>query len=194
MFLNGCSTLDQARKLRDAGIDHVIVTNRAINDEAAMKFAATFYSSIASGADVPRAFNEASAAVLLQYGGQTRSLFWEGIPNNSPDDGSQPWEIFNRVGIAKPWTVNESDVAIFVKEMKDLIGSDRLDPLFEKLRPYLENNNGELLNQMLVLERKYKDNKKNIRMGLISNSEAGLMKNQVTFGLLELLGELQAAG
>ena len=194
VFLNGCSTLDQARKLRDAGIDHVIVTNRAINDEAAMKFAATFYSSIASGADVPRAFNEASAAVLLQYGGQTRSLFWEGIPNNSPDDGSQPWEIFNRVGIAKPWTVNESDVAIFVKEMKDLIGSDRLDPLFEKLRPYLENNNGELLNQMLVLERKYKDNKKNIRMGLISNSEAGLMKNQVTFGLLELLGELQAAG
>jgi hypothetical protein len=159
-----------------------------------MQFATTFYGSIASGADVPKAFNEASAAVLLQNSGQTRSLFWEALDANPAEDGSQPWEIFNRVGIAKPWTVNESEVGIFVKEMKELIANDRLDPVFERLGAWLEPLDADTHNQLLTLERKYKDNKKNIRMGLISSSEAGLAKNQVTFGLLEILTELQQAG
>lgn len=194
VFLNGCSTLEQARKLRDAGIDHVIVTNRAINDEAAMKFATAFYGSIASGADVPKAFQEASSAVLLQNGGQTRSLFWEALEVNQAEDGSQPWELFSRVGISKLWTINESEVAIFVKEMKELIANDRLDPVFERMGAWLEPIDTDTYNQLLTLERKYKDNKKKSRLGIISSSEAGLAKNQVTFGLLEMLTELQQAG
>jgi NADPH:quinone reductase-like Zn-dependent oxidoreductase len=193
VFLNGCSTLEQARKLRDAGIDHVIVTNRVINDEAAMKFAAAFYGSIASGADVPKAFHEASAAVLLQNGGQMRSLFWEGLEANQAEDGNQPWELFNRIGITKLWTINESEVGAFVKEMKDLIANDRLDPVFERMGAWLEASDTEAHNQLLILERKYKDNKKNSRLGIISSSEAGLAKNQVTYGLLEMLTELQQA-
>lgn len=191
-FLNGCSTLEQAKQLSDSGIEHVIVTNRAINDESAMKFAAKFYASLASGADVPTCFKEAVAEIRIETGGETRSLFWEKL-EEATEENPQPWEIFSRNDVAQLWNLNESDVGNLIEEVKKLISNDRLEKAFEMLSPYLKETDEDLHGQLLLLERKYKDNKKQIRMQIISKSEADLAKNQVTFGLVDLLGEINPA-
>lgn len=75
VFLNGCSTEAQARGLLEAGVPSVVVTSQAIEDEAAVEFAARFYRAMGAGAAVQRAFNEAAAAVALGRGKATRDFF-----------------------------------------------------------------------------------------------------------------------
>ena len=76
VFLNGCNTYEQAQALMSAGIDYVMVTDRAINDAAAKTFAEQFYTSLAKGATIPQAFERASAQakMLTGAGDDFRSL------------------------------------------------------------------------------------------------------------------------
>jgi hypothetical protein len=56
VFLNGCSTRLQARRLLESNVSAVITTSRDIEDKVAMEFAAWFYRSLASGASIDKAF------------------------------------------------------------------------------------------------------------------------------------------
>ena len=47
VFLNGCSTEPQVRRLRDAGVKAVVATTHAIQDVVAAEFAAAFYAELA---------------------------------------------------------------------------------------------------------------------------------------------------
>lgn len=91
VFLNGCSTGDQAMGLRMAGIGAVIATSQEISDAIAQRFAIRFYKGLASFTNVHKAYQDAVAEVLTLTGtGNTRSLYWEGEPE--PPD-RYPWQL-----------------------------------------------------------------------------------------------------
>ena len=106
VFLNGCSTEAQARGLLEAGVPSVVVTSQAIEDEAAVEFAARFYRALGAGAAVQRAFNEAAAAVALGRGKATRDFFRD-EPGKSE---GLPWHL--RIGegaeVAAEWSLPEA--------------------------------------------------------------------------------------
>lgn len=64
VFLNGCSTRDQADDLRKAGIPNVIATSQVINDSAARQFAIRFYKGMGGYASIEKSFKDASAELL----------------------------------------------------------------------------------------------------------------------------------
>lgn len=101
VFLNGCSTLDQVKLLLEAGVKAVIATSTLINDTAAVELAEQFYSSLAKGANVERAFSEAKALVATKYQYSkdlalqitpfsNRSLFFEEEPSST----GFPWGLY----------------------------------------------------------------------------------------------------
>ena len=55
VFLNGCSTEQQAQGLLDAHCPSVITTSQAINDATAMDFAISFYQGLGGGVSLKRA-------------------------------------------------------------------------------------------------------------------------------------------
>ncbi len=93
VFLNGCSSDGQARALLDAGVAAVIATSQAIDDEVASEFAARFYKSLAAGAALRTAFNEAEAAVRARRGDEPRAAYRSFVP---PEVGARrwPWELY----------------------------------------------------------------------------------------------------
>ncbi|MEM8898477.1 MAG: CHAT domain-containing protein, partial [Bacteroidota bacterium] len=90
VFFNACTTLPQLHVLQEAGISHLILTDTAINDEAAKLFSESFYQHMASGRTVSRSFQEAAAEVETKVGGSTRGLIWEG--QHISLDPSLPWK------------------------------------------------------------------------------------------------------
>ncbi|MEZ4471734.1 MAG: AAA family ATPase [bacterium] len=68
VFLNGCSTEPQVRRLLDLGVPAVIATNRAIDDGVATRFAERFYHRLAQGAALGEAYADAESAVLVAFG------------------------------------------------------------------------------------------------------------------------------
>lgn len=61
VFLNGCSSFGQVQEFLEAGIPVVIATNTDVEDAMASEFAWSFYASLASGATIETAFEEAIA-------------------------------------------------------------------------------------------------------------------------------------
>jgi len=58
VFLNGCSTLEQVKGLKDVGVSSIIATNYPINDSEAIQFAKQFYRTWAKSDDTVTAFDE----------------------------------------------------------------------------------------------------------------------------------------
>ena len=106
VFLNGCSTGAQARGLLEAGVAGVVATSQAIDDAAAVEFAARFYRALGAGAAVRRAFNEAAAAVVLGRGEATRDFF-----GDEPGEPERlPWhlQIGEGAELAAEWSLPEA--------------------------------------------------------------------------------------
>ncbi len=61
IFLNGCATQGQVKALLDAGVKAVIATAAPINDAMATDFAGQFYSTLAAGGSIGKAFEAARA-------------------------------------------------------------------------------------------------------------------------------------
>lgn len=79
IFLNGCSSDEQATDLLKAGIPAVIGTTASINDEIATALAIRFYSSLGDGAGIEKAWTDATDEVkIIKGAGATRALLWEG--------------------------------------------------------------------------------------------------------------------
>ena len=70
VFLNGCATQGHVESLQNNGVQHIIATQVAANDNQAFIFAKTFYTWLAdrqveNGVSLEKAFDEASKAIRL---------------------------------------------------------------------------------------------------------------------------------
>lgn len=101
VFLNGCSTQQQAQGLLDANVSVVIATSRAIEDQVAMQFSRLFYQGLAGGASIQTAFKEAESGVQTLRGGNTRGLYFgdaDGKPRKEAAADRWPWDLYLREG------------------------------------------------------------------------------------------------
>lgn len=88
VFLNGCSTREQARDLREAGVPAVVATSRAIQDEQAVRFATRFYKGLAGNASLEKSFRDAVDELMIPLEGSGfRSLY---LPEEGSDQ-EPPW-------------------------------------------------------------------------------------------------------
>lgn len=62
VVLNGCSTMEQVKGLKERGVKAIVATSSPIGDEAAKTFATTFYKQLVRGRNLQDAFNYAIAA------------------------------------------------------------------------------------------------------------------------------------
>ncbi|MGI6014970.1 MAG: CHAT domain-containing protein [Methanothrix sp.] len=110
VFLNGCATQNQAQGLLDANVSTVIATSQAIDDRVAAEFASRFYRSLAGGASIQGAYNEAKYAIQAEHGEDARDLYVEGYtPPDLPEDRF-PWHLYKREGaeLAAEWNLPEA--------------------------------------------------------------------------------------
>ncbi|MEL7530483.1 MAG: CHAT domain-containing protein [Bacteroidota bacterium] len=96
IFLNGCSTQQQSIELTEAGIPAVIGTSHSVADNIATQLAARFYSSLANGASIERAWKEAEDEVkMVEGGGISRNLFSDAL-QDEPE--FFPWDLYTKEG------------------------------------------------------------------------------------------------
>jgi hypothetical protein len=111
IFLNGCSTQQQAQELVRKGVPAVIGTSQSIADDIATQLAERFYRSLGQGNGLDRAWKEAQDYIHIRTGtANTRSLYFfddeeDGDSAYQPD--RMPWDIYLREGseIVKDWNL-----------------------------------------------------------------------------------------
>ena len=123
VFLNGCSTRPQVKRLLEAGVPAVIATARPIDDGMATAFAAALYQAlttgysgkdrtITGGCNLARAFAQAAGFTRAANGGQSRNLTATAPAREDiSDDDGFPWKIQYRPGsehIAR-WSLFDDD-------------------------------------------------------------------------------------
>lgn len=123
IFLNGCSSQQQALDLVDAGIPAVIGTSQSINDDVAMNLSIRFYKGMAAGHALEKSWLESIDAVKIQKGtANMRDFFFEGMEEIMPDEAEAsgivaaatpdrfPWEIYFKDGaeLIRGWNLPEA--------------------------------------------------------------------------------------
>ncbi|MGB0526080.1 MAG: CHAT domain-containing protein, partial [Flammeovirgaceae bacterium] len=84
IFLNGCSSQQQALDLIGAGVAAVIGTSQSINDDVATQLAIRFYKGMAAGKAIDRSWQEAIDEVKITKGtANMRDLFWDGMEEST---------------------------------------------------------------------------------------------------------------
>ena len=116
VFLNACSTEDQARALLEAGIPAVAATSQIVQDHIATQFASFFYDALSAGRNLETAFDLAKAAV------DTTRYDNEGIYR----------DVFSRENVSnylrEPWWIDTRDGAEDMMQWS--LGEEASDPLF----------------------------------------------------------------
>lgn len=82
--------------------------------------------------------------------------------------------------------------SVQINQIRDHIAQDELTAALESMRLLLGNN--PKLDEALHQSGRFHNIRKQIRLGLVSHSEATLTQNQIRFGLLELLREIELGG
>jgi hypothetical protein len=95
VFLSRCATIREADDLLRLGVPAVIVTSRALLDEAAAELAGSFYEGLARNASLRQAFDEATAKVMGNIPAPS------GIDDSARGSGDPPW----------PWSLHLSQRA-----------------------------------------------------------------------------------
>lgn len=113
VFLNGCKSLDLAKRLLPHGVGAVIGSTEELDDAWAADFATVFYRALAGGCTLAQAFQEAKTAPRGQavpdvVGGGKRSI--GGILDDSPPP-EPPWQLETRPGQEhlRDWRLQDSD-------------------------------------------------------------------------------------
>ncbi len=108
VFLNGCSSQQQAEDLIHAGVPAVIGTSRVIDDDVATRLSGRFYAGLAAGLPVARAWAEAVDAVKTERGNSTTRGV-KGV-GGTPVTDRFPWEIYYRAGaeIVRDWNLPDA--------------------------------------------------------------------------------------
>jgi hypothetical protein len=92
VFLNGCCTEGQVRRLRETGIKAVVATTSDIDDKMAADFAEAFYKELAT-CRLRQAFDRASVAVALRWSHQPGAIFRDVASQSlgQSDESRFPW-------------------------------------------------------------------------------------------------------
>ncbi len=109
VFLNGCSSQQQAHDLLRAGISSVIGTSQSINDDIATQLAIRFYTGLGEGLSIEKAWTAAEDEVKIEKGtANMRDLFWEEADTAAVEHF--PWEIRFRLGaeVVRNWNLPEA--------------------------------------------------------------------------------------
>lgn len=95
VVLNGCSTLNQVKKLREVGIPAIIATSVPVQDSMAMDFGVQLYQAMANGADIQSAFNQAIAFLQTKYGSdQSAQIFRSIFLEEDIESDEIPWGLY----------------------------------------------------------------------------------------------------
>lgn len=108
IFLNGCSTQQQALDLTTAGVPAVVGTARSINDTIATDLASRFYSSLGQGNAIERAWAEATDEVMITGGdAPNRAFHWADEEDNTVLTDHLPWDIYyaKGAGAVREWNL-----------------------------------------------------------------------------------------
>ena len=136
MFLNGCSTRPQVKRLLNAGVPAVIATALPIVDQVATDFAVAFYQALTTGYSYKnwkitgdlqsgRGLRTGRGADQGRRGGNHRDFVFE-TPTalDVIDDGGCPWNVQYRPGseqVAR-WNLFEDDPLFGLPDLPDDIG------------------------------------------------------------------------
>lgn len=109
VFLNGCSTQAQVQGLLEAGVNVVIATAQAINDEVATAFAEHFYIALVNLDPLAVAFGKAQAALQTGQSSDTRHLYLAGVSATVATD-RWPWDLYQRPDAitASQWMLSDA--------------------------------------------------------------------------------------
>lgn len=77
-----------------------------------------------------------------------------------------------------------------VRQIRDLVGRNKLKEVFDQLQKMTEGDN-DLHTQVIGLLKRWNALEREQRIGIISRSEASVESNKITISILELLNELQ---
>ena len=136
VFLNGCSTRPQVKRLLNAGVPAVIATARPINDQVATEFAKAFYQALTTGyrndnrqvtggCSLAAAFEQAQGMIKAACGGNPRD-FVTATPSYEEvtDEDGFPWEVQYRKGSdhIERWNLFEDDPLFGLPDLPSDIG------------------------------------------------------------------------
>lgn len=124
VLLNGCSTKDQVKMLKAAGVPVVIYTHTSIYDELAKNFATTFFHSLLNGETLNQAFTDAKNAVNAAKGINSPILFQQKRGLELDDIEDEQWGIYPEEGTDLNWTLD------FVSEFRKPIYENATKLLF----------------------------------------------------------------
>jgi hypothetical protein len=79
-----------------------------------------------------------------------------------------------------------------LKKTRSLIAQDKLTEALKELRIFLENS--PKVDEAIHQSGRFRYIRKQMRLGLVSHAEATLTQNQIRFGLLDLLSEIETEG
>lgn len=197
VFLNGCSTEDQAKVFLEQGIPAVIATTRPLLDRYAVDFARRFYQNFTrrnSKMTLQQAFDAAFFSFIGENGSLSKEMIEEPFRSSIDldEDSNEPlYELHLHPGkknVAEErftdWFSVEivSANAAMIKEIQLLISRGNLETALEKLA-ILSQDAIQLQGQLSAVN-------KDRNLGLISYSESALARNRINHGALELLKTL----
>ncbi|UFH54355.1 CHAT domain-containing protein [Spirosoma sp. KNUC1025] len=124
VVLNGCSTDPQVKRLLDIGIPAVISTKRPVNDRRAQEFASRFYTSLANGDPLLKAFEFGLTQRLLTEPNLESNRTERGIKlvTNRENDDELEWKLSylpeNQDKVAT-WILPQGDNQVQLEEKED---------------------------------------------------------------------------
>ena len=80
----------------------------------------------------------------------------------------------------------------YINRIRKFIENDELDSALMALSTLLQNS--DKLDEAIHQSGRYENIRKQIRLGIVSHSDANLTQNQIRFGLLDLLREIEKQG
>ena len=89
---------------------------------------------------------------------------------------------------AAPTTASHADI---VKECKDLVAKGKPDKAIKKVLLISQEIDEDIHTQFIMLSGRLEALKKDSMMGTISESSANTTRSQITYALLQVLGDLQ---
>jgi hypothetical protein len=109
VFINGCSSEEQAQEMIDAGIPLVVGTSTSISDQVATSLSTRFYQGLAGGDTLEQAWDKAIDEIKTTHGSNKDQLY-RGQRNLKRDSTALPWRLFIRPGseIVKNWNLPEA--------------------------------------------------------------------------------------
>lgn len=121
IFLNGCSTKNQALDLAKILNCCVIGTNGSISDEVARLISVSFYKGLANQLSIIQAWKDTLSHVKLKFGtANVRDLMYENI-NDNVRDISELWEIVVSDKEVLNWKFNNQEINYNIKNIHKLL-------------------------------------------------------------------------